>query len=44
MNCANLIIANSQKYEVRQFAEAVIVQHSNHVFIQIEFSEVNKTL
>lgn len=44
MNCANVIVADIQNYEFCQIAEAVVIQYSNHVFIQIKFSEVNKTL
>lgn len=43
MNCANTVVANIQSYEIFQIVEAVIVQYSNVVFIQIKFNEVNKT-
>lgn len=43
MNCANTVVANIQSYEFFQIVEAVIVQYSNAVFIQMKFSEVSKT-
>lgn len=44
MNCANKIAADIQNYKFCKIAEAVIIQYRNHVFIQIKFSEVDKTL
>lgn len=43
MNCANTVVANIQSCEIFQIVEAVIVQYSNVVFIQMKFSEVNIT-
>lgn len=44
MNYANKIVADIQNYKFCQIVEAVITQYSNHVFIQIKFSEVSKPL